>query len=90
MEKYGILPEISEAIHKTYIDVNEDGTRAAAVTGFLYNDKASIVMDKKIYSITFDKPFIYLIREKLTGELLFFGTVYEPTICSGNTCQMVD
>ena len=90
IKKYNIEPEISEAIHKTYIDVNEDGTRAAAVTGFLYNDKSAMPLNEKIYSITFDEPFIYMIREKITGEILFFGTVYEPTIWNGNTCQMVD
>ena len=88
INKLGLEPALSEAIHKTYIDFNEKGTRAAAVTGFLTYDKAAIVEDHNLYSITFDKPFIYLIREKNTGELLFFGTVYEPTKWNGNTCQM--
>ena len=88
MEKNGILPELSEAIHKTYIDFNENGTKAAAVTGFLVNDKSAVALDKKVYNITFDKPFIYLIREKNTKDILFFGTIYEPTEWKGNTCQM--
>ena len=90
MTKYGIEPELSEAIHKTYIDLNEKGTKAAAVTAFLVNDKSAIELpdEKKIYNITFDKPFIYMIREKNSGEILFFGTTYEPTKWEGHTCQM--
>ena len=90
MEKNGISPELSEAIHKTYIDLNEKGTKAAAVTAFLVVDKAAIEepVQKNIYNITFDNPFIYMIREKNSGEILFFGTVYEPTKWDGHTCQM--
>ena len=90
IKKLDMEPALSEAIHKTYIDFNEKGTRAAAVTGFLTYDKSSLVEEHNTYTITFDKPFIYLIREKTTGELLFFGTVYEPTKWNGNTCQMID
>lgn len=86
--KYGIIPELGEAIHKTYIDLNEEGTKAAAVTAFLVNDKSSMPTNVTYYKISFDKPFIYLIREKTSNELLFFGVVYEPTKWNGNTCQM--
>ena len=89
LEKYDIQPELGEAIHKTYIDLNEEGTKAAAVTGFLAYSNSAAPMEVKYYKITFDKPFIYLIREKTSNELLFFGTVYEPTKWDGNTCQMV-
>ena len=87
-QKYDILPQLGEAIHKTYIDLNEEGTKAAAVTAFLVNDKASAPKETNYYKISFDKPFIYLIREKTSNELLFFGVVYEPTKWDGNTCQM--
>ena len=88
MDKNKFTIELSEAIHKTYIDFNEKGTKAAAVTGFLANYKSSINPNQKVYSIIFDKPFIYMIREKNTNDILFFGTVYEPTLYNGNTCQM--
>lgn len=88
LDKNGLSIELSEAIHKTYIDFNEKGTKAAAVTGFLANYKSAINPSQKVYSIIFDKPFIYMIREINTNEILFFGTVYEPTIYNGNTCQM--
>ena len=79
---------IIELYENYYIDFNEKGTKAAAVTGFLANYKSSINPNQKVYSIIFDKPFIYMIREKNTNDILFFGTVYEPTLYNGNTCQM--
>ena len=87
MNKNKLTIELSEAIHKTYIDFNEKGTKAAAVTGFLANYKSSINPNQKVYSIIFDKPFIYMIRENNTKELLFFGTVYEPNLWNGSTCK---
>ncbi len=78
---------VSDAIHKTHIDFNEKGTKAAAVTYFgLF--KATGVMDRpKIKIITFDKPFMYIIRDTETKEMLFFGTVYEPNVWKGRTCK---
>ena len=79
---------VSDAIHKTHIELMEKGTKAAAVTYFgikangIYNPK-----EKEYINITFNKPFIYLIREKNTGEILFFGTVYEPNLWNGSTCN---
>ena len=79
---------INSAIHKTFIDLNETGTKAAAVTAFIFTDSALVEQEEpKIISITFDKPFIYLIRDKESKELLFFGTVYEPNEWKGSTCD---
>ena len=77
---------IGEAIHKTHIDFNEKGTKAAAITYFgMY--KSSVNYDEKIIEMNFDKPFIYIIRDKETKEWLFFGVVYEPNLWNGNTCS---
>lgn len=79
---------VGTAVHKTYIDVNEKGTRAAAVTFFGLKDSAAILEeDKDVVEIKFDKPFIYMIRDSKTKEMLFFGAVYEPTEWSGSTCK---
>jgi len=88
-----ISPEIeelyvSEAIHKTYIDLNEKGTKAAAVTYFgLDKNSASSTNKYKDIKIEFNKPFIYMIRDTSSKEILFFGTVYEPNIWNGSTCE---
>ena len=78
---------VDTAIHKTYIEVTEKGTKAAAVTYFSVDRSAAMPMDVETVNIKFDKPFIYMIREKNTNEILFFGTVYEPNIWKGNTCS---
>lgn len=64
---------ISEVKHKAYIDVNEDGTEAAAVT--------SVGVGTTVAAPTnvFNKPFIFAIREMKTGLILFAGIVSDPT-----------
>ena len=79
---------VGEAIHKTHIDLNEKGTKAAAVTYFgTYKATSREPKEKEIVNIEFNKPFIYIIRDKETKEMLFFGTVYEPNEWNGSTCS---
>ena len=61
--------KIDMIIHKTFIDVNEDGTEAAAVTSI------SVVGSPPPSGIYFDHPFVYMIAEKSTGLILFIGQV---------------
>ncbi len=79
---------VGEAIHKTKIELNEKGTKAAAVTYFGL-EKATGLFEKDYeeIDIKFNKPFVYMIREKATGEILFFGTVFEPNEWKGSTCS---
>ena len=80
---------VGSAIHKTHIDLNEKGTKAAAVTYFgMYT--SGIVIEKESVNIIFNKPFIYIIRDSKTNEMLFFGVVYEPNKWSGSTCANND
>ena len=77
---------ISDAIHKTHIELNETGTKAAAVTYF--GMKANSMVDNdKVINIKFDKPFVYVIRDTESKEMLFFGIVYNPNVWSGSTCE---
>ena len=69
---------VSEAIHKSYVKVNETGTKAAAVTYFGIKDSAAIEDDKEYVSLILDRPFILLIKDHKSNEILFFGVVYEP------------
>jgi serpin B len=66
---------ISKVIHKAFVDVNEEGTKAAAAT--------AVIMKKVAISIplTFraDHPFVFLIRENRTGSILFVGRIVNPT-----------
>lgn len=80
---------INTAVHKTVIELNEAGTKAAAVT-FLSFDKNTSVPDYKIKDVKFNKPFFYIIREKGSDNIWFFGTVYEPTLWTNETKTCLD
>lgn len=67
---------ISEVKHKTFIETNEEGTEAAAVTSV--GIELTSVGEGPVPFIV-DKPFIFLITEKSTGTILFIGAVYNPT-----------
>ena len=65
---------ISKVIHKAYVDVNEEGTEAAAAT--------AVVMMKSVAVMPLifraDHPFMFLIRENQTGSILFIGRIVDP------------
>lgn len=68
---------VSKAVHKTHIELNESGTKASAVTYLQIDENASIDEDKaKIINIEFNKPFIYIIKEKDSNNIWFIGAVY--------------
>ncbi|SHE67677.1 serpin B [Mariniphaga anaerophila] len=68
---------ISSAIHKSYIDVNETGTEAAAVTGMTFST-TSMGTEPPTVPFYVNKPFVYAIIEKDTGAILFIGEVKNP------------
>ena len=78
---------VGEAIHKTHIEFNEVGTKAAAITYFGMKANGAMPVDYEEVNLVFNKPFIYMIREKNTGEMLFFGSVYEPNKWEKSTCD---
>ena len=75
---------INDANHKAKIEFSNDGIKAAAATsmggagadtcGFDYEYDVPV----EDIDMTFDKPYMYLIRDKKTGEIWFVGSVYEP------------
>ncbi len=66
---------ISHVIHQAYVGVDEEGTEAAAATAVVMT--MSAVLQRKVFNA--DHPFIFLIQEKDTGNILFFGRVVDPT-----------
>ncbi|MBW2995960.1 serpin family protein [Candidatus Woesearchaeota archaeon] len=66
---------ISSVIHQAFVEVNEEGTEAAAATAIVVGITA--VMPTNIFRA--DHPFIFLIQEKGTGNILFMGKVVNPT-----------
>jgi serpin B len=69
---------ISDAIHKAFVDVNEEGTEAAAATGLVFRATA---MAHEPPPVTFraDHPFVFMIRDNKSGGILFMGRVTDPT-----------
>jgi serpin B len=57
------------------VDVFEQGTRAAAATGF----GADLTAMPETSVFTADHPFVFLIRDTLTGSILFMGRVEDPS-----------
>lgn len=69
---------IGAAIHKTFIEVGEEGTEAAGATSVIMT-KTSIAADNgDIIEFKADRPFIYMIRENGTGTILFIGRYIKP------------
>jgi serpin B len=65
---------ISDVIHKTYIDVNEEGTEAAAVTAVTI----SLTSMGPPSVLRIDRPFLFAITENSSRSILFAGKVSEP------------
>jgi serine protease inhibitor len=63
---------IDEVKHKAVVQVDEEGTTAAAVTSVSMTDSAPM-------PFVVDRPFVFVIREKYSGTVLFMGKVMDPT-----------
>ncbi|MBS3944622.1 MAG: serpin family protein [Melioribacter sp.] len=66
---------ISEVDHKTFVDVNEEGTEAAAVTSVTIG--VTSILDN---IIRLDRPFVFVIREKASNCILFIGKLEDPLV----------
>ncbi|HET6441808.1 MAG TPA: serpin family protein [Phycisphaerae bacterium] len=67
---------ISAVVHKAFVDVNEEGTEAAAATAVVMGRAA---MPEPAPVFCADHPFLFLIRDTKTGAILFFGRILDPT-----------
>jgi serpin B len=68
---------ISAVIHKAYVDVNEEGTEAAAATAVTM--KMTSVGPTRMPVFRADHPFLFLIRDNVSGSILFIGRVVNPS-----------
>jgi len=67
---------ISAVIHQAYVDVNEEGTEAAAATGVVM--RLTSMGPDRTPVFRADHPFIFMIRDNTSGSILFFGRVMNP------------
>ena len=63
---------IDEVIHKAFVEVNEEGTEAAAVTIVIMTKDASAIAKP---TVRVDRPFVFVIRDNQTNSVLFMGKV---------------
>ncbi|XP_030072646.1 neuroserpin [Microcaecilia unicolor] len=65
---------LSRAVHKTFLEVNEEGSEAAASSGMVAISRMAVLYPQVIA----DHPFIFVIRNRKTGFLLFMGKLMQP------------
>ncbi|KUK76793.1 MAG: Proteinase inhibitor I4 serpin [candidate division WS6 bacterium 34_10] len=70
---------ISKVFHKTYIDVGEKGTEAAAVTMIGMSLMSMPTEQKETFKMIVDRPFFFTIDDTQNDEILFMGTILNPT-----------
>lgn len=63
---------VSDVVHKAFVDVNEEGTEAAAATGIV------IAFNSLPPEFRADHPFLFLIRDTKTASILFLGRLVRP------------
>lgn len=77
----GISPvslEVRRVVHEAVVEVDEEGTEAAAATG-VEMVPVSLRVNEDVTRVTVDHPFLFAITDTATGEPLFLGRVTDPT-----------
>lgn len=69
---------ISKVLHKAFIDLDEAGTEAAAATAVIMEAMAAPLPQEPV-ELRLDRPFLFAIRDSVTGSLLFVGRVLDPS-----------
>lgn len=72
--------QVTDVIHKAFVEVNEEGTEAAAAT-VVFVGKTCCAPKREAEPVKFyaDHPFVFMIRENSTGSILFMGKIANPT-----------
>ncbi len=70
---------IDEVKHKTFVEVDEEGTEAAAVTSTVMARTTSISLAPP-FQMRVDRPFFFAIQDNQTGTILFMGSILEPKL----------
>ncbi|KAK7933877.1 hypothetical protein WMY93_004773 [Mugilogobius chulae] len=67
---------VSEVVHKAALDVDEEGATAAAATGVTI----TLLSFRYVPVLKFDRPFMVLILDRATQDILFMGKIINPNI----------
>jgi len=68
---------IGAVLHKTFLEVNEEGSTAAAATGVQMRTTA-IIPAREEFHLVFDRPFLVVIADRESGTILFLGIIGDP------------
>jgi serpin B len=66
---------VSDVVHKAFVAVDEEGTEAAAATAVIVGTTSAPIFE---IQLTIDRPFIFVIRDLTSGQILFMGRVLNP------------
>lgn len=77
VETAGLKPFVSNVKQDAFVEVNEKGTEAAAVTTITVG-ATSVQLPQEPFEMILDKPFLYAIYDKRTESILFMGALNEP------------
>ena len=70
---------ISRVLHKTFIAVDEKGTKAGAATVVEMKDESSMIEPEEIKTVYLDRPFLYMLIDCEANLPVFIGTVMDIT-----------
>jgi serpin B len=70
--------KIDQVKHQTFVEVNEEGTEAAAVTAVEVIPTSMPIREEPPFKMVVDRPFFCAIRDNQTGTILFMGSIVEP------------
>jgi serpin B len=76
----GIGPQlyISDVLQKTFVEVKEEGTEAAAISGISIQAAGIVRRPPDRFEMIVDRPFMFLIEDDQTGTILFMGLIFDP------------
>lgn len=69
---------INRVLHKTFISVGEQGTKAGAATAVEVTNECTAVYDKETKTVFLDRPFVYMLIDTQTNTPFFIGTMMDP------------
>ncbi|KAM6441944.1 neuroserpin isoform 1-T1 [Liasis olivaceus] len=67
---------LSKAVHKSVLEVNEEGSEAAAASGMIAISRMAVLYPQ----IIVDHPFFFVVRNRITGTIIFMGRVMHPEV----------